>query len=224
MRVVNRDYLIELVDEHYKQKQSNCLLYIDKNWKFFKKTSLLEEELRLKKLNTLNSDVIVWKISYYKNDPSILTIFQNIMTDAIEVKYIVANNSIHATERKKGAIGSAGYDLFAEEEKIIIPSCVTPITIELKMEIPTGYFGKVYPRSSLLKNFFVSCDAGVIDPDFRGTVLLLMTNNSKDPKLIKPGQRIAQIVFHKNEEVVFKKVDCLSTTERGDGSFGSTGI
>ena len=128
------------------------------------------------------------------------------MTDAIEVKYIVANNSIHATERKKGAIGSAGYDLFAEEEKIIIPSCVAPITIELKMEIPTGYFGKVYPRSSLLKNFFVSCDAGVIDPDFRGTVLLLMTNNSKDPKLIKPGQRIAQIVFTKTKKLCLKKL------------------
>ena len=109
--------------------------------------------------------------------------------------------------------------MFAAKEKILLPQCVTPITIELKMEIPRSH-----PRSSLLKNYFVSCDAGVIDSDFRGTVLILMTNNSKDPILIKVGQRIAQIVFHKKQEVVFKKVDCLSSTERGVGGFGLTGI
>ena len=84
--------------------------------------------------------------------------------------------------------GSAGYNLFAAEEKILLPPCVKPITIELKMEIPCGYFDKVHPRSSLLKNCFVSC---VIDSDFRDTVLILMTNNSKDPILSKAGQRIA---------------------------------
>ena len=107
---------------------------------------------------------------------------------------------------------------------ILLPRCVTPITIELKMEIPCGYFGKVYPRSTLLKNFFASCDAGVIHSDFRDTVLILMTNNNKDPILIKTGQRTAHVVSHKKEEVVFKKVDCLSSTERGAGGFGSTGI
>ena len=93
------------------------------------------------------------------------------------------------------------------------------------MEIPCGYFGKIYPRWSLLKKYFVSCDAGVIDSDFCGTVLILMINNSNDPILIKPGQRISEIVFHKKEEeVVFKNVNCLSSTERGAGGFGSTGI
>ena len=85
-------------------------------------------------------------------------------------------------------------------------------------------FWKAYPRSCLLKTFFVSCDAGVIDSDFRGTVLILMPNNSKDPILIKPGQRIAQIVFPKKEELVFKKLDCSCSKERGGGCFGSTGI
>ena len=69
-----------------------------------------------------------------------------------------------------------------------------------------------------------SCDAGVIDPDFRGTVLILMTKNSIDPILIKAVQKISLIVFHKKEEVVFKKVDCLGSTERGAGGFGSTAI
>ena len=59
------------------------------------------------------------------------------------------------------------------------------------MEIPPGYFGKIYPRSSILKKYFFGCDIGVIDSDFRGSALILMTNNSKDPILIKPGQRTA---------------------------------
>ena len=75
---------------------------------------------------------------------------------------------------------------------------------QLNLEIPHGNFGKIYPWSCLLKKYFVSCDAGVIDSDFPGTVLILMTNNSKDPILIKPSQRTAQIVFHKKEEVVFE--------------------
>ena len=92
------------------------------------------------------------------------------------------------------------------------------------MEIPCADFRNVYPRSNLLKNYFVSCDAGAIDSDFRGTVLILMINSSKNPILIKAGQRIAQIVLHKKEEVLFQKIDCLNSTERGAGGFGSTGI
>ena len=126
-------------------------------------------------------------------------------------------------QKKPKTIGFTGYDFFASEEKILIPHCVTLIKIELKMEIPSGYFEKIYPRSSLLKKYFFSCDAGVIYSNFRVTVLILMTNNSKHPILIKPGQRIAQIVFQK-KEVLFKKVDCLSSTERGAGGLDSTGI
>ena len=115
--------------------------------------------------------------------------------------------------------------MFAAEKKILLRPCVTPITVELKMEIPCGNFESVYPRSKLLKNYFVSCDTGATDSDFHGFVLILMTNNSKDPILIKAGQRIAHIFFfHKKEEVVFKKVDCLSSTERGAGGFGSIRI
>ena len=141
-----------------------------------------------------------------------------------EVKFAVANNLLDAIEpKKKTKIGFTGYDFFAAEEKILIPRCVTLIKIELKMETPSGYFEKIYPRSSLLKKYFFSCDAGVIYSDFRVTVLILMTNNSKHSILIKPGQRIAQIVFQK-KEVLFKKVDCLSSTERGAGGLDSTGI
>ena len=74
-----------------------------------------------------------------------------------------------------------------------------------------------------MRKYFVSYNAGLIDSDFRGTVLILITNNSMELLVIKADQRIAQIVLRK-KEVVFEKVNCLSSTERVFGGFGSTGI
>ena len=146
------------------------------------------------------------------------------MNSVAEVKYSVANNSMHAREPKKATARSAGYDLFVAEDNTLFPRCVTPVTMKIEMEIPSDYFEEIYPRSSFVRKYFVSCNVGITDSDFRGTVLILMTNNSMEPLVTKVGQRIAQIVFHKKQEVVFKKVDCLSSTERGSGGFGSTGI
>ena len=168
---------------------------------FCKKVNVLEEELRRKKFNTLNfglENILLQKLSKY-SDCFSSTLKMN---DIIEVKYALANTSVHETEPKEATSGSAGYDLFATEQKTLFLRSVTPVTIELIMEIPCGYFGKVNPRSSLLKKYFVSSDAAVTDSDFRGSVLILITNNSNHPLLFKAGQRLAQIVFHKKEEVV----------------------
>ena len=74
VRIVNREYLVDLLEQNYKDQVKNCSFWRDSNCKFCKKSKILEEELR-KKNNTKNSDVVVSKITYYKNDPSILTIF-----------------------------------------------------------------------------------------------------------------------------------------------------
>ena len=91
------------------------------------------------------------------------------------------------------------------------------------MEIPKGCFGKIYPRSGLLVNHFVSCDRGVIDSRYRGIIKTIMTNYSNIPYEISVGQGIAQIIFHKVEQVSFVKVNTLTRTERRCGGFGSTG-
>ena len=59
---------------------------------------------------------------------------------SVEVKYAVANNSKHAKKPKQATVDSAGYDLFAAEPKTLLPHDVTPITFELLLEIPDGYF------------------------------------------------------------------------------------
>ena len=67
--------------------------------------------------------------------------FQNInMNSIVEVKHSFANNLMHGKEPKKVTAGSAGYDLFATEDKTLFPCCATPVTIKIEMEISSGYF------------------------------------------------------------------------------------
>ena len=60
----------------------------------------------------------------------------------------------------------AGYDFFAAESKVILAKSLDTVSIELKLEIPKGYYGKIHPRSSLIKNYFATIDGGVLDDDF----------------------------------------------------------
>ena len=115
--------------------------------------------------------------------------------------------------------------MFAAGSKTLLPHDVTRITLELLLENPDGYFGKIYLRSELLAKHFVSCDAGVIDFGYRGVVLVLMTNHSDETLFIKEGFRIAQLFIEK-ETVVFKQssAEFLEPTQRGSNSFGSTGL
>jgi dUTP pyrophosphatase len=99
------------------------------------------------------------------------------------------------------------------------------ISSGLKMEIPTGYVGKIESRSSLALKEYLIAFSGLIDSDFRGTVEVLLFNFSKDKTVkIKIGDRIAQLVIYK---VILPVPECvnfedLSVTERGSGGFGSS--
>ena len=75
MRVVDREYLIQLLNKYYKQQEINCSFCKRKNCSYYKKSNFLEEELRLKKFNTLNSDLLEWKVMYEKNYTTFITIF-----------------------------------------------------------------------------------------------------------------------------------------------------
>ena len=78
------------------------------------------------------------------------------------------------------------------------------------MKIPKGFFGKIYLRSGLLLNHFVSCDGGVTDSGYRGIIKVIMTNQSQSPYEVCIGQRTAQIIFLKIEKITFTKVDELT--------------
>ena len=106
----------------------------------------------------------------------------------IEIKHAASNNSYHAKEPFQATPGSPGYDLFASETKVIFAKSVDLLSTEMKIEIPKGYYGKIHPRSSLIRDCFVTVDGGVIDLDFRGVlkiIIIIHSNEDFNVKLVK---------------------------------------
>ena len=120
--------------------------------------------------------------------------------------------------------GDAGMDLVATK---IISNTTFDVTYgtDLAMEIPKGFVGLVFPRSSIRKyELILSNSVGVIDSGYRGELqATFKKENGLDSLAYKVGDRIAQIMIIPHPPIEFEEVDELSDTERGDGGFGSTG-
>lgn len=124
--------------------------------------------------------------------------------------------------------GDAGMDVRAwiENPIVIPPFKRVLINTGLKMAIPFGYECQVRPRSGLaLKNGITVLNTpGTIDGGYRNYIGVILINLSDEPFTVNPGDRIAQLVFTKFEEVKFNLVETLDETERGEGGFGHTGV
>lgn len=122
--------------------------------------------------------------------------------------------------------GDAGMDLVATS---IISDTTTQITygIGIAMEIPEGFVGLVFPRSSIRKyDLALSNCVGVIDSGYRGELQATfnkINHHSVRKEDYKIGDRIAQIIILPYPKFMFREVEELSNTERGNGGFGSTG-
>ena len=127
----------------------------------------------------------------------------------------------------KATSGSAGADLYAcIDEPIVIPQGERAmIPTGIAMEIPLGYGGFVFPRSSTAIKSGVSLPncVGVIDSDYRGEISVPLINHGWAYYTVNPGDRIAQMVIMPVEDAEYELTDKLSDTERGTGGFGSTG-
>ena len=135
---------------------------------------------------------------------------------------------INETELPKyETIGSAGMDVRANitEDVILVPGAIKLIPVGLKVEIPVGYEIQVRPRSGLaLKHGLGMANSiGTIDSDYRGEIGVIAINLSDKAYTIKPGERIAQLVLNKVEQIEWVEVEALGTTERGAGGYGHTG-
>ncbi len=143
----------------------------------------------------------------------------------MEVKIInKSDNQLPAYE----TVNSAGMDLRAylpEGPIVLKPLQRTLVPTGLFMEIPEGYEGQVRPRSGLaIKNGITVLNTpGTIDADYRGEVKIILINLSDTDFTINSGERVAQIVFAKCEQMEVVNVETLSETERGAGGFGHTG-
>lgn len=117
--------------------------------------------------------------------------------------------------------GDCGMDLTAVTEKWNDDNTVTYDT-GLAVEIPEGYVGLVFPRSSVSKTSLVLANSvGVIDSGYRGSIMLKF-KYIEEGLVYDAGDRIGQLVILPYPQVSFEEVDELSSTERGEGGFGST--
>lgn len=138
----------------------------------------------------------------------------------------IINHSQHPLPNYE-TTSSAGMDLRA--------NISTPITLKsleraivptgLFIELPDGYEAQIRPRSGLAakKGITLLNSPGTIDADYRGEIGIILVNLSTEPFVIENGERIAQMVISKFEQIQWEAVNVLSETERGTGGFGSTG-
>lgn len=143
------------------------------------------------------------------------------------MKVEIINKSHHALPEYATAL-SAGMDLRA--------NLTEPITLQplerrlvptgLYLALPAGYEAQVRPRSGLAikKGITVLNSPGTIDADYRGEVCVILVNLSQEPFTIEDGERIAQMVIARHEQVEWQPVEVLSETERGAGGFGHSGV
>lgn len=122
---------------------------------------------------------------------------------------------------------SAGMDVRADLEQSVTlaPLGRTMIPTGLYVELPEGYEMQVRPRSGLAAKHGITVlnSPGTIDADYRGEIRIILVNLSGEAFTIEPGERIAQLVVARHEQVEWEPVEELGTTERGAGGFGSTG-
>jgi dUTP pyrophosphatase len=143
------------------------------------------------------------------------------------MKINIINKSQHQLPNYE-TISSAGMDMRANiQESITIKSLErVMVPTGLFIELPIGYEAQVRPRSGLAFKNGVTClnSPGTIDADYRGELKVILVNLSLNDFTINNGDRIAQMVIAKHERAEFIEVQELSTTERGEGGFGSTGV
>lgn len=123
--------------------------------------------------------------------------------------------------------GSAGMDLASAADGAISVGAGERVSVPTgwAMELPPGFEAQVRPRSGLAwkAGLTVVNAPGTIDSDYRGEINVLLVNLSKDPVVIQPGDRVAQMIIAPVLQVQVEETSELSETRRGSGGFGHTG-
>lgn len=139
----------------------------------------------------------------------------------------IINKSEHQLPHYE-TIASAGMDLRANLSEPVTLQALERAIIKtgLFIELPIGYEAQVRPRSGLAakKGITVLNAPGTIDADYRGEIGVILVNLSNEPFTIENSERVAQLVIAKHDRADWIEVKELSSTERGAGGFGSTGV
>ena len=122
----------------------------------------------------------------------------------------------------RGTADAAGFDLYATQSVTLRNSVPEMVPTGLAFEIPKGYVGVVYSRSSAAKSGLIITPL-LVDADYRGEVFVLVNRIDDAPREILAGDRVAQIRIEKLVDTEYEWADELSETARGTGGYGSTG-
>ncbi len=123
--------------------------------------------------------------------------------------------------------GAAGMDLCAAiaEPVTLAPGARRLVPTGWSIALPAGYEAQVRPRSGLALSHGVTVlnAPGTVDADYRGEIGVVLVNHGAEPFVVRPGERIAQLVVARVERAELEVCDSLDATDRGDGGYGSTG-
>ncbi len=149
-------------------------------------------------------------------------------------KQVYQNGSLlqYATQGASGfdlraiAVSSHGNEFNLDKEFTLAAGDRCLVKGGISSSMPSGFEMQVRPRSGLaLKNGITVLNTpGTVDSDYRGEIGVILLNTSREPFVIKQGDRIAQAVISKIEIASFEFVEDLNDTARSSGGFGSTGV
>ena len=129
----------------------------------------------------------------------------------------------HIPIPSKAHPSDAGWDLYANEDCTIKTWARRLVDTGIKLEIPEGYVGLIWPRSGLSVKKGIDVFAGVIDSGYRGVVKVCLYNSSFENVDINRHDRIAQIIFQEAPSFKIEEVSSLNESPRDKGGFGSSG-
>ena len=144
--------------------------------------------------------------------------------EAVRFQRLASNSDLPLPER--ATPGAAGHDIRSCEDIELQPGGIHAIATGLVMELPEGVECQVRPRSGLAFRHGITLpnSPGTIDPDYRGELRILVQNLGPETVGIRRGDRIAQLVFSRYVAPRLEDASSVSSTERGSGGFGSTGV
>ena len=143
------------------------------------------------------------------------------------MKISIVNHSHHPLPEYATPL-SAGLDLRANlaQPVTLAPLERALIPTGLRIALPEGYEAQVRPRSGLAARHGLTLlnSPGTIDADYRGEISVILVNLSHEPFVVNDGERIAQLVVARHEQVQWSLVEELAPTQRGEGGFGHSGV
>lgn len=150
--------------------------------------------------------------------------------DSCEERVKVLYTKLTPTARipQRMTSGSAGWDVYSDEEELIPPLGRALISTGLTLKLPSNCYARIAPRSGLAYSHFLDIGAGVIDSDYRGCVSVLLYNFNSTPFKVDRGDRIAQLIIEKIYSPLFVEAEVELEVEsegnhRGSDGFGSSG-